>query len=290
MSVREGFLAIGRAGIAHVREEMRRLETAPEPEHIHQTRVSLRRLRSVLTVFADVLPPLSRRHFGDALGELANLLGKAREWDVLLDGTIAPLAKALGQDKALDELSGAATARRDSAAGSIRSHVGSADFLRLSLALGSWFDAGIWPDAVTPAESALLDQPLIRFAVALLRRRHRKFVRAGEAVEQSDADKLHQLRIEAKKLRYTTEFLRGLFPAKAVRRYISALKEIQEILGTANDAAVAQLLVPQLVLGDGTEGARAAGLIAGWSAAEAAAARRHFARAWEEFRETKRFW
>ncbi len=145
MSVREGFLAIGRAGTAAVRSEMRQLEDHPAPERIHQTRVALRRLRSVLTVFTDVLPPVSRRHFGSSLGELANLLGQAREWDVLLDGTIAPLAAALGTDKALDDLAGAATARRDRAAVSIRAAFGGPDFLRLSLALGSWFDAGICP-------------------------------------------------------------------------------------------------------------------------------------------------
>ena len=69
-----------------------------------------------------------------------------------------------------------------------------------------------------------------------------------------------------------------------------SLKDIQEILGVANDASVARTLVPLVTRPEDNMGVRAAGLIAGWTASEAATARRRFMASWDNFRDTKRFW
>ncbi len=291
MTVREGFLAIGRAGAAAVRRSVRALETDLGPEPIHQARVALRRLRSVLSVFRQVLPPLSARQFGRSLGGFAKLLGEAREWDVWLSQTVAPLLGALGgSDAVLEELTRAAAAARNRAAARIACSASGRDFVVLSLGLGAWFDAGIWPDRETEAEQALLDSNLPGFARELLRKRHRKLVKAAEGFDAASPERLHALRIEAKKLRYAAEFLAPLFPARATRRYLGALKPLQDILGAANDAVVARGLVPHLADCDATAAARAAGLVTGWTAAEAASARRRFAAAWDSFLDAKRFW
>jgi len=290
MTVRAGILTIGRVAAATVRAEMNRLIAQPDAGQIHQTRVALRRLRSFLSVFQDVIPPTARYQLSRSLGALAGTLGEAREWDVLIAETIEPLRTALGTEPVLARLQESATDARTEAEPRIREAAAGPDHLRLALALGSWFDAKIWPDIETPLEAELLDRPLVDFATSLLKKRHRKFLRAGKSAAEADPDSLHQLRIQAKKLRYTADFLRGLYPAKAARRYLDALKAIQEILGRGHDASVAQSLVPELATGDAHADARAAGLVAGWGAAEAAAARRQFAEAWSDFAKTKRFW
>ena len=291
MTVRQGIVAIGRAGAASVRASVGLLPTALAPEPIHQARVALRRLRSALSVFKIVLPPFSARQFGAALGDLARLLGEAREWDVWLDGTIEPLRAALDdRDPVLEQLADAARAERDIAALAIADAASGHEFVLLALGLGAWFDADIWPETPTEEAAALLASPLMDFARRLLRKRHRKLVAAAEGATTADAGQLHVLRIEAKRLRYAVEFLRPLFPAKPVRRYVDALKAIQDILGAANDAVVARRLIPHLAEADVATKARAAGLVAGWTAAEATNARRRFADVWEDFTEAKKFW
>ncbi len=291
MSVRGGFLAIGRSAAEAVRSSIAALDHDLGVEAVHEARVALRRLRSILTVFKPVLPNLPSRQLGQALGDFAKLLGEAREWDVWLEETVAPLTAALAEPHSvLDDLADAATAERQLAAIAIGHATRSPDYVLLSLTLGAWFDAGIWPEPPTDAQEAALSGRLDAFARDLLRRRHRRLIRAAEGLKDAPPEHLHALRIEAKKLRYAAEFLRELFPVKPTRRYLAALKTIQEILGAANDAVVARNLVPHLTTGDTAALARASGLVAGWTAAEATAAKRRFGEAWGQFLETKRFW
>jgi triphosphatase len=288
--VRQGILAIGRAATAAVRAEIGGLEAGAEPNRIHEARVAIRRLRSVLSVFRDALPVFSRKALGRDLGALATKLGHARELDVFLAETLEPLAKASGEEQCLRGLRLTAAVLRQNAAEAARQAAGGAEFLALSCRLGAWFDAGIWPELAGPDSAALLDRPFEDFAQQLLRKQHRKLVSAAEALKDSNPAELHALRIQAKRLRYTADFVRGLFPERVAKRYIGALKAIQEILGTLNDAIVARALLPQLTKSDPTGGARAAGLVAGWTAAEVTFARQRFADTWDRFTETKRFW
>ena len=61
------------------------------------------------------------------------------------------------------------------------------------------------------------------------------------------------LRIDVKKLRYAAEFLASLYAEKALagrsRRFVGALRELQERLGAANDAHVARALLARLAPG-----------------------------------------
>jgi triphosphatase len=289
MTVRQGILAIGRAATAALRATVQAMETGVEPERIHETRVALRRLRSILSVFRAALPAFSRQALARDLGALASKLGHTRELDVFLTGTLAPLTEASGEDAALRGLHLTAAVLRQNTAEIARQAVMAPEFGILSCRLAAWFDAGIWPELPSAEAAALLDQPFEDYAGTLLRKHHRKLLAAGHALRDPKAAELHTLRIQAKKLRYTAEFVRSLYPARPARRYIAALKSIQDILGSINDAFVAQSLLPQMVKGDPI-GARASGLVAGWSAAEVAAARRHFARIWKRFADTKRFW
>jgi CHAD domain-containing protein len=57
---------------------------------------------------------------------------------------------------------------------------------------------------------------------------------------------LHRLRIRIKKLRYASEFFGGLWPSRRTNRYLSALKDLQQVLGALHDATVAEKLVSDL--------------------------------------------
>jgi CHAD domain-containing protein len=57
-----------------------------------------------------------------------------------------------------------------------------------------------------------------------------------------DARRRHKLRIQAKKVRYASEFFAGLFPGKKASKrrdkFLSALEDVQDCLGDLNDIAV----------------------------------------------------
>ncbi|HLZ64904.1 MAG TPA: CHAD domain-containing protein [Aliidongia sp.] len=290
MTVEQGILAIGRAAVSDLRVEIAGLDVTMSADQIHRARVALRRLRSVLSVFRKALPDQARRALSADLGALASALGQAREWDVFVAGTLTPLLAALGEERGLKGLGFTAAVLRERAAADAHAAVGASDFMGLSLRLAAWFDAGLWPEPPSAQAAALLSEPLGRYATALLKKGHKRFLASGNHLSGASVGELHGLRIDGKRLRYITEFFRPLFPGKAGRRYVAALRDIQDILGTLNDAVVARGLAAKLAAQDDKHGARTAGLVAGWSAAETEAARQRFAEVWERFMKAPRFW
>ncbi|MSP82752.1 MAG: CHAD domain-containing protein [Alphaproteobacteria bacterium] len=68
----------------------------------------------------------------------------------------------------------------------------------------------------------------------------RRIRRLGKSFDPGDAERLHRIRLAAKRARYTTEFLVSLAPAKGAKDYLAALKQVQECFGASNDATFAE--------------------------------------------------
>jgi len=271
-ALREGLAAVLTHG-PNCREE------AP-PLGVHQSRVALRRLRSVLRLFrpavAPHLLPGEFAAFDGQLKALAAALGPARDWDVFLGGMAMRLQAALPDEKRLRQmLLGARQARL-------------AGYRPLpALLSGPGFRATIWAGMAMAErlEAAPPQDDLIGFASQVLGRRHRRLRRGGENIEQLPPAELHALRLDAKRLRYATELLAPLWPGQAPRRYLRRLMKLQDALGLANDADVAR----GLVRGLGTTG-WTLGLAEGFALAGAAGSRALALDAWAKWRKSKRFW
>ena len=98
-----------------------------------------------------------------------------------------------------------------------------------------------------------------------------------------------------KKLRYTTEFFRGLYPAKRSKDYLAALRGLQESLGHLNDVAVAEHLLADLTEnappGSGARKLeRAAGKVIGWYSRALLDFEPQMRQTWKAFAATKPFW
>lgn len=195
----------------------------PNPDAVHQARVALRRLRSAMTLFKDVLGP-ERRKLSDRLRDLARVLGEARDLDVLSQRVVpGPLHDKLrkARDKAY------ATMARELACKSTR---------RLPLDLTEWIALGSWR---SDAETARLrETPLKVFAARALDRATRKLRKHGRHFAELSPEDRHQVRKDAKKLRYAVDFLGSLFKPekkKELKAFKRALKDLQEVLGSLND-------------------------------------------------------
>jgi CHAD domain-containing protein len=84
------------------------------------------------------------------------------------------------------------------------------------------------------------DVPWADAARPVLRRWHRRARRLARDWPALDEASRHRLRKQLKRLRYLLEFCAPLWPRKAVRRQLAALRPLQDTLGHWNDLAVAR--------------------------------------------------
>jgi CHAD domain-containing protein len=263
-----------------------RLEAGPEG--VHQLRVALRRLRSVLKAFRPAARGAALEALDDELKALARRLGPARDWDVFLGGLAAEAAAALGgEDRRLAALRRAAEAKRDAAYGALRRELDGPNFRRLALDGVSLLLRRPWRGEPDAADAAVLDAPPEEFGAALLDKRWRKLRQGGDGIAGHSFEALHELRLEAKRLRYAAELFAPLWGGNAARRFLKRLSALQEALGTVNDAAVARGLLAAL---DGGAPAWAAGAVEGFAVARVGPARESALSCWEDVAAAKAFW
>lgn len=261
-----------------------------DPGGIHQMRVAVRRLRAVL---AAVKPMLPEEHFRWANGELKWLgsgLAPARNCDVFAASLLAPVAGALEGERDLGRLAQAVERQRRGAYARARETIQSPRYTAAMLRLARWFEARGWRDQPVTEDSARLVAPVGKVAPDLLARLHRKAMRRAKNFATLPPPERHKLRIALKKLRYTVDFLESLFDARQVKRFVKAVKPLQDDLGHANDVRTAPALIADLRNGGDAALERAGGIVLGWhdrGLAEAEAATlRHVRR----FRRTRPFW
>ena len=254
-----------------------RLEAGPRG--VHQARVAIRRLRSLLKLFRPVVDGPGWREWDAQLRDLAQALGAARDWDVFLAGIGPGTLAALDCDIRVKRLLMAATRERDAAYAALASFLEGEGFRRTV-----WL--GLQLAVIRP--STTTEQPLAPFAAELLRKRWRRLKRAGAAMKGLDSTALHEMRLDAKRLRYAAEPFAAIWPGRATKRFTRRLAELQEALGLANDATVARHLAMRLA-GLGA-GGFAIGAVTGFAAGRAEGSRIAANGAWKALRKAGPFW
>lgn len=230
------------------------------PEFVHQLRVALRRLRSLLRLFAPALPDGFAAEWNARLRDNANLMGEARNLDVLHDELLAPVCA----DELVDEktdIAGLLVLARAARDGARRTalnnlHASSQGLLILE------FTAALHRLA---QQGGPHPEPIKRFAATQLRRLRKRARRRFEACAELEPTTLHALRIAMKQLRYGTEFFAPLCRRKALESYLASLGKVQAVLGFLNDIDIAR---PRL--GSFADGRRAldcaVAFVLGWHA------------------------
>jgi CHAD domain-containing protein len=209
--------------------------------HLHQLRVGLRRFRSSVSLLGPHLS--STRELVDAtheLRELALSFGTARDLDVLLSG---PLVADLTPSQ-VERL----WVAREDAYDVVLSVLTSPVWLGVTGRLDHLLEDAPW--------AGLEDAPLRHVAASALDHRHGRVTCAtGHVLAMTPAQR-HRVRIEAKKLRYGSEFFATVFPSRtpvavladgttatgplALARFVEA---VQSSLGALNDHATAEALL-----------------------------------------------
>jgi triphosphatase len=290
ISTATAFREIGRSCLAHARANETLLRDGPFVEGVHQFRVALRRLRSALAAFRDVLPADDRERKSELLRGVAGSFGDARDWDVFRTDLLKPLARHLRNEPGLARVTRAADRARAKAYAKVEATLADRNMTAAMLETEAWLERGDWAAAM----GAGADLPARDFARTTLRRLHRKVAGIGHDIAGLPEDELHELRIRCKKLRYAAEFFRSLFPRKSADAFVAALADVQEHLGALNDSLVATRLMGELGAGKGHLPAallaRAEGIVAGWLAARVRADLDELPEVWRRFDACRPFW
>jgi CHAD domain-containing protein len=267
--------------------------TVPQPEAIHQMRIATRRLRVALRTFGNMLPADDARAFAGEFRWFAQTLGEVRDLDVYAEH-FRDYAKLVPPEQQ-PELGGyelhLRRQRAQARAELERLFVGE----RVGTLLTGFrhFLEG------APTTGALRRWRSFRVgdgAAEYLRASKKRVLRAGRKIApDSPAEKLHRLRIRAKRLRYELEFFAKVFPE--LEKAAKAAKQLQELLGEHQDACTASDRLREYARATGTPRKRAHPAPATPGALDrllatqeqkAADARQRFASEWERFERTVR--
>jgi CHAD domain-containing protein len=233
-----------RAVLRDLRKMQPAAEAARDPEGIHQYRVTLRRLRSILGLVQPIAASSQLEIFQSDATWLMTELNDVRDWDVFITQTLPMIAQACPTVEGFDAL--AETAEKQRVRAHDRAHAAITDprVTQFQLALGQWVQRQGWRDTATPFALALMAGPARDFAAEVLARLHRKARKRGRCFGKLAPEELHDLRITLKRLRYAADFFLPLLgQPKRKRRYAKSLAALQERLGRYNDMAVTQRLL-----------------------------------------------
>jgi CHAD domain-containing protein len=208
-------------------------------EELHGMRVATRRLRAAWRIFGDAFVARKGRRQRRALRDVAARLGEVRDLDVLLDGAAGYLASLeAAQAAGLEPLLAEWRTRRDEAREQLIEELDSPRYLGLVDGIRAFLE-----DALATRPTPPLEPHRVRDSAPSRIWNAFEKVRAYEAVlRYADVETLHQLRIAAKWLRYSIEFVREPLGDEA-GDVVQSVVALQDHLGMLHDADVAANLI-----------------------------------------------
>jgi CHAD domain-containing protein len=210
-----------------------------DPEFLHDFRVAVRRTRSVLGQGKKVLPKAIGERARLGFARLSVLTGPARDLDVYLiewQRYTGPLgAKAI---TALEPVRTLLAERRYAAHAALAEGLRSAEFDELMLMWRTWLVEPLTdphPDRHGGRHPSLLGT----VAAKQITRAQDTLVEHGRLITpDTPAEQVHDLRKDAKKLRYLFECFGSLLPDGPRKAFVQRLKALQDNLGEHQDAEV----------------------------------------------------
>jgi inorganic triphosphatase YgiF len=294
MSVRECLAAIARPSVAHVLASANFACKSSDPEGIHQLRVAIRRMRAAFSILHGAMPESYRPRLAVKLQAFARKLGATRDWDVLVEETIASMPTRLRKQRPTANLIRIAQAKRAEGDRSAHASLRDPQYTEVLLQLASWADSQFVSDGSLPQEGKwkpdVLAGPAPGFAAQVMQTFHDKARKLGRRAHELDPPQIHRLRIRIKKLRYATDFFRGLWPNSRTAHYLAALKGLQEALGEFHDTIVADELIAHFTATEGADVKLSTGPVNRWLSKRQRGLRKQVIESWREFANQKPFW
>ena len=211
-----------------------------DEEILHNLRVNLRKIRSLLKIFNGVFDEKVTLFFGENFKILANSTNKKRDLDIFLG--------FLSEQKHANELIYFVQKALNLEYENVKSYLGDEENYAF---LKEW---EIFLNEGEFYRSKLFDVSLSRLGSFKLRT---LLVLAQKRLKGLNQDcpneSFHKIRIELKKVRYTYEFLSEIFYFDGLKKYEERLKDMQEIFGALQDYDVWLGILERLPVAAGKE-------------------------------------
>ena len=233
-----------RALFLNIFKEIKRLKSDYLQDHdeeiLHNLRVNLRKVRSLLKIFNGVFDEKVTLFFGENFKILANSTNKKRDLDIFLG--------FLSEQKHANELIYFVQKALNLEYENVKSYLSDEENYAF---LKEW---EIFLNEGEFYRSKLFDVSLSRLGSFKLRT---LLVLAQKRLKSLDQDypneSFHKIRIELKKVRYTYEFLSEIFYFDGLKKYEERLKDMQEIFGALQDYDVWLGILERLPVAAGKE-------------------------------------
>ncbi len=209
-----------------------------DSEFLHDFRVAVRRTRSVLGMAAGVVEPGLRDQLRGDFKWLGDITTPTRDLDVyLLDFGAFTGAVTADRRRDLEPLHSFLAERQREAHADLVAALDSPRYTALVERHREWLSTNVargdpiaTPDADRPARDVAAERTWSAY---------RRFERDGRRIRpESPAVRLHDLRKDAKKLRYALECFGSLFDAGDIAASVRELKGVQDVLGAFQDCEV----------------------------------------------------
>ncbi len=239
-----------------------------EPEALHQMRVGMRRLRTVVSSFGFAVN-LPKTACDRNIGKIARKLGELRDLDVLKESIETNFQAGLTNQelKYLQKAFHVFDKQRENVALSVKETLKDASYKLLKSSLNQWLEEPsyqesaklaielVLPDLLLPEVSKFLLHPGWQFGMSLAQNNSigesPTLSHLNDSVNLNKEDKkeeihkylagnnelLHSLRKQSKRLRYQMELFVEFYD-QTYAGYVGDVKNIQDVLGEIHDADV----------------------------------------------------
>ena len=216
-----------------------------DPAALHQMRVALTHLRTVILFFSPMVHDAVRDEVRDELKWLNGELGAARDLDVAVD-----------RIKSLDKKQPQATAalnswneKRAEAHLYLERMLSSVRYRWLIDQTSGWIENGPWATKKGKLAAKERASPIGAYSAARIDEWEEKLLKRSRKLRSMGTRKRHRLRLFNKKLSYSIDSLEDLFADKKFSKQKSALKQLtkaQKMLGQLNDGAKGHEIAAEL--------------------------------------------
>lgn len=228
-------LSLALALLAAMRRYEDGIRRGLDPECLHQYRVLLRRLRSLVSQMRRVLPDAVTGALRESLRDLARRTGRLRDLDVLL--LAEPAYRRMVPEALQPPLSKAflaARRRRGLERGRFVLYLRSSRYAARMAALQQVIALAL--EDTLPVEAGV---PIGRLVRKRLRRQYRRIRREAAELPGTAPDAAyHRIRIRCKRVRYLLDLFQEVLCGGPAAVLLKRLQALQEVLGAVNDLAV----------------------------------------------------
>ena len=222
-----------------------------DSEFLHDYRVFLRKVRSVVSLFKGIYSDEQTQTLKRVLSDLMSPTGRLRDLDVyLLDRQhyFELLPESLHDGLII--MFNIFEIERNDQLKRITRHLKSSAYNNSINNLVALFSGSGELQA-----GANADHSSFLYARELIWKRYRKVCKIAREIDSTTADEeVHELRIHCKKLRYLMEFFSPMFPARSIKELIRTLKLLQDNLGLFNDYSVQQVSLQSFIFEHASKG------------------------------------